>query len=98
MAVATTIYEIDSSVEEDRPWINFDHPDNARQDWMMINAIIDNQLSVEGPLPIEVTVDSPVALDWDFYLLPGTPGMISERALHLLLPFASNHFRFMELR
>jgi hypothetical protein len=69
MTTRVSIYEIDSSVGEDRPWIDFELPDNARQDWMMINNAIDNQSPIEGPLPIEVTVNSVDALKWDYLIL-----------------------------
>jgi len=94
----TDVYELDCSVEEDRPFIDFEQPENARQDWGMINEMIDDRVAVERPISIVITVGSPDALDWDFYMLPGTLGVVSRRAREVLAPFANRHFDFIELR
>src|SRR5438045_8330286 len=93
----TVIFELDCSVEPDRPFIDFELSQNSRQDWAMVNTVIDEQMPVEKALPIEITLGSRTALEWDWYMLPGTMGLISLRARDLLKPFSNNHFDFVEL-
>ena len=92
------ICQIESTLEEDRPWIDFELPENSSQNWELVDDIFRDRATVEGPLPVEVRVNHPEALEWDYYSIPGTSGAFSHRAWLLLSPVARTHFSFYELR
>lgn len=88
------IFRLGSSLEQDRPQIDFELPENAKLDWDLINQVLDGRVSNENALPINIIVNSTEATKWDFF---GIPGIFSQRAHDLLLPFATNHFAFCKL-
>ena len=94
---AMAIYSMRPSFEEDRPDIDFEHPDNGGADWDMVNEVIDGEIRVAAYSPFHLTVDSPDATAWDFYSIPGTMDLMSQRAVELLSPVASKHFAFLEV-
>ena len=95
MAFATRVYELRYSIEEDRPMGDFQDPVNKAINWRIprVDATEEERMQYE---PFHVIVRCSDALDWDFYSVPGTLGLFSQRAMQVIYPFASQHFVFLE--
>lgn len=75
-----TVYECRPSYEDDRPQIDFENVMTAENDWLKIGEVLDGQRrSEEFPSNVSVHVDAPHAADWDFFMVPGTRGLCSQR-------------------
>ncbi|MDB5345308.1 MAG: hypothetical protein JWP89_3685 [Schlesneria sp.] len=74
------IYECRTSLEEDRPEIDFRDPINRRNDWLLIGDVIDGSRPLSDfPVNVKVRVAYPDATHWDFYQDGGMRGLISQR-------------------
>lgn len=98
MARAMQVYDLSYSIEKGRPEIDFDDAANSSIDWSLVPEIDPDKESLKRYRPFEVTIHRTDALDWDYYSNAGTLGLLSERAMELLRPLASQYFMFLEAK
>jgi hypothetical protein len=82
MQVAKKIFEIQSSLEETRPEIDYEK--NSQIDWLLASECLDGTKPASEYLSININIDNSDALEWDYYGCPGTFGLFSEKAVHVL--------------
>jgi hypothetical protein len=92
MTLAKKIYLVGSSLEEDRPLIDFTLRENKRNAWLTVGEVLDGERSVSDYPGVELLVKRSDAPNWDFYSVPGTLGLFSERAIGLFIPYATRFF------
>ncbi|HUQ70003.1 MAG TPA: DUF1629 domain-containing protein [Planctomycetaceae bacterium] len=78
------IYKLRESVEKERPRIDFTLPADGTSayDWESVNHIITSRLPPSEYRPMETLtfeVNRVDAEEWDFYPIPGTFGLVSNR-------------------
>jgi hypothetical protein len=82
MTLATKIYEIGVSLEEDRPQINFEI--QGKIDWALIDECLQGIRPISEYHLINIVMDNESFFEWDYYACPGTLGLWSERAIQIL--------------
>jgi hypothetical protein len=102
------IFEMDRSVEDDRPVIEFDAKPNQGIDWQKLDTILRGQHPVADYDEVQVSISNPDASSWGFYSVPGTLGLISAKAvewigypafhLYELLPAKLNGTRYFFMK
>jgi len=75
----TKVYECRPSVEDDRPQIDFEDPENAKNDWLAVGEVIDGTRPVTEFPTVSVQVSHPGASQWDCYMDGGVRGLFSQR-------------------
>jgi hypothetical protein len=65
------IFECAASSEKDQPEINFNHPVNKQNDWLLIGEILDGIRDTDEYPYIEIYVEDDDATDWDIYFSGG---------------------------
>ena len=66
-----TIFHCRSSSEKDRPEINFSHPVNKQNDWLLIGDILNGDIDTSEYPYVEIFVEDDDATDWDVYFSGG---------------------------
>lgn len=91
------VFIIGSSLEEDRPQVSFEVPQNANcVNWLRTAEVLDGKRDVsEYEIP-HLIVDEPDATSWDFFRCAGTFGIMSTRAVSALRPLAAGSFEFLD--
>jgi len=84
MNAATAVFEVDPSVEDDRPQIDFERPEHANIDWGPFNEIEAGTAPASVYRPVRFFVDESTATSWDLYLVSGTLGLFSERSIETI--------------
>jgi hypothetical protein len=92
MQVARKIFEIQSSLQGNRPEIDYEK--NSKIDWLLVSECLDRTKPASEYLSINISIDNSEALEWDYYRCSGTFGLFSERAVDLL---GNNAFQDFEL-
>ena len=90
------VFLVRPSIEEDRPEINFGRPENKKTDWLLVDQVLRGERREEDYPSILVLVDHPEAERWDYYSVAGTCGLMSQRAVDLLEPYALPYFKFFQ--
>lgn len=94
--MTTRIYNLRPSTEEDRPWVEGNHPENRKNDWLRIDDSARGVRPLDDYVPPRVVVEHPDALKWDYYSSGGLHPYWSARAVELLGPYAKHSFQFLE--
>lgn len=90
------VFIIGSSLEEERPEINFEIAENSScVDWLRTSQILDGKLDVSEYETPRLIVHEPDATNWDFFRCSGTFGIMSKRAVAVLGPFGTGCFDFL---
>jgi hypothetical protein len=74
------VFEVTGSLENDRPELDFENPLNSRNDWGALDEVLRNQREGEVQA-VTLTLAHPEFNKWDYYIVPGTFGLFSQRAL-----------------
>jgi hypothetical protein len=82
MQVAKKIFEILPSLEKARPEIDYEK--NSKTDWLLASECLDGSKPVTECPSIDLSIDHSEALEWDYYGCPGTLGLFSGKAVHVL--------------
>jgi len=90
------IYNIRPSFEDDRIEIDFELEDNSEIDWDVVNQILDDEITRDQYEPFHVVIKDEEALDWDFYSLPGTLGLLSKKAKDIFESYCTDYFEFLD--
>ena len=98
MSVARQVFLLSPSLEDERPEIRFELKENQRADWLSIDEVLRGERPLTDYREPEVVVLDAGAELWDFYLVPGTLGLLSARAVDVLAPFADKHFDVLPAR
>ncbi len=61
------IFQCRASSQEDRPAINFGHPVNMQNDWLLIGSILDGDHNMSEYPYVEIFVADEDATEWDIY-------------------------------
>jgi hypothetical protein len=81
----THIFRIKHSIEEDRPEIDLELPNNGEAiDWLAVGEVLDGDREAEEWPLVSVLVRGRDAIDWDCYGVGGTLGMYSQRAIEAM--------------
>jgi hypothetical protein len=75
----TKVYGCRPSVEDDRPQIDFEDPENGKNDWLAVGEVIDGTRPITEFPPVSVQVSHPEATQWDCYMDGGVRGLFSKR-------------------
>ena len=86
------IYMIRPSTEEDRPRVS----NNSLDFDLMPIGLLREPLKKKWKPP-RWTCEHPDALEWDFFLDYGTPGILSQRAVDALRPYSADYFEYLLL-
>ena len=81
MTQGITIFELDRSIEDERPVIEFDAQINQGVDWQKLDNILRGKVPISEYDEVQVRISRPEASYWGFYSVPGTLGMISATAI-----------------
>lgn len=97
-AVGDDIYQVNFwSAEEERPEIDYGRPENTDGiPWLRIGYVLEGERPAADYEPLRLIVDTPDALEWDTYLVAGTNGLFSKRAVDLVGPYMAEWFEFLE--
>lgn len=95
MDAAKRIYLLSPSIEEDRPKIDFELSANRSVDWGLIDDVAFWGRRLDEYRPFNVVVPDVDACSWDFYDIPGTFGLLSDRAAAVVRPFGPKYFEFL---
>jgi hypothetical protein len=91
------VYRISTSLEEDRPEIDFELSENSDcVDWIQTREILDGSLDVTHYRSPHLIVAASDATEWDFYRCGGTLGVLSKRAVDILRPYGTRCFDYLE--
>ena len=91
-----SVFRMTPSTEETRTVIDFDNERNATIDWRFVGQVLRGKRARSDYAPVDITIDVPDASDWDFYSIPGTHGLISQRAKLLLAEWTYDYIRFFD--
>jgi hypothetical protein len=92
------VFLVEPTVEEDRPLIDFQFEENRSNNWLAIDQVLRGERPIEEYPAAHISVMHKAATEWDFYSVPGTFGLFSQRAVDLLAPYTSDNFDFLEAR
>lgn len=92
MSNTEKIFLVRVSLEEDRPWIDFQMEENRRNDWLLLDEVLRGERPASEYPPVRVIVNHPEAELWDYYSMVGPFGMLSERSALILGSFALPYF------
>ena len=90
------VFLVTPSTEEGRPCIDFTFRQNPENNWLLVDQVLRGERPAKDYPSVLILVDHPEAEAWDLYTVPGTFGLMSERAVDLLLPYASGYFQFFQ--
>jgi hypothetical protein len=92
------IYLVGASIEEERPVIDFTHPDCKKVDWLLIDEVLRGMHPVGECQAVSIPVLVPGANAWSFYSVAGTLGLISRKAVQIIGDSAFQHFQLLSAR
>src|SRR5262249_7441761 len=98
MAKTERVFLVDASSEKGRPVIDFSLPENGRNDWLLVGQVLRGEREEKDYPNVLIFVHHPEAVNWDMYFGGGNFGLMSERAVDLLEPYASDYFKFFQAR
>ena len=108
MSREITIFELDPSVEDDRPVIDFELKANQKNDWQRLDLILRGEKPIADYEEVQISIARPDAGSWGFFSIPGTLGVISSEAverigravfrLYDLLPAQINRAKYFFLK
>jgi hypothetical protein len=81
---ARSVFSVDTSVEEDRPQIDFERERHQAIDWLRVGQVLRKVRPISDFPSISLIVDDPNATIWDFYSVPGTLGLFSDHAIECI--------------
>ncbi len=81
--LTSKIFEVRTSLEDNRPEIDFEIPENVKINWGLIGEYIAGSRPAQEYVPIEITVLSELATEWDFYFFAAPFGLFSARAVDI---------------
>jgi hypothetical protein len=85
------------SKEEERPWINFELPQNGKNiPWREIGEVLDGKMPVSNYKPLRLVVNEEEPEQWHSYNVPGTYGLLSKTAVTLMGSYMTRCFEFLE--
>ena len=73
------VFNCRPSVEDERPKIDFEVPENAKNDWLAVGEVIDGTRPITEFPMVSVQVFHPEATQWDCYMDGGVRGLFSQR-------------------
>jgi hypothetical protein len=82
--LTSKIFEIRTSLEDNRPEIDFELPENGEINWGLIGEYIGGHRPAQEYLPIKITILDKLATEWDFYFFAAPFGMFSAKAVDVL--------------
>jgi hypothetical protein len=88
-----TVYELRPTSDDDRPQIDFQHPRASATPESVSN--LETCATLPSPPPARLFGSGPSTTSWDFFAVPGTLGLFSQRAVELLSPHANGCFGFV---
>jgi hypothetical protein len=88
------VYIVEPSVEETRPQIDFDIPEN-RLDWLWIRKIMIGEHPKDEYRPVRLVIHDSEAEKWDFYRCGGL-SLLSKRATNVFGPCSNRCFEFLD--
>ncbi|MCZ2340646.1 MAG: hypothetical protein LC104_02485 [Bacteroidales bacterium] len=75
-----SIWLLSNSIENDRPEIDFVQVKETNPvDWGLVDDLLHSKVSIEQYTPLNILVEQPEATKYDFYSVPGTLGLVSNR-------------------
>lgn len=90
------VFDCRPSLEDDRPVINFELKENARNDWLTVSKVLDGiEPKSAFPRDIRITVDDPRAWEWDCYFDGGSRGLFSQRFVDVVGSEALQYFSLL---
>jgi hypothetical protein len=78
------VFEVSASTEDYRPSIDFDDRANQGIDWKELDEVLLGQRPIGDYRQPSIFVSCQDAIDWGFYQVPGTLGLISAEAVQLV--------------
>ena len=78
------IYECRPSLEDDRPQIDFELPENCRNDWLAVGEVVDGTRPRSQFPRVVIRVVHPEATKWDCFMDGGVRGLYSNRFLDVV--------------
>jgi hypothetical protein len=90
------VFIVKPSIESERPEIEFGLEFNKRNDWLRVGQVLRGQRDEAEYPKVLILALHPQATAWDFYFSGSVFGLMSERAVDLLEPFAANYFKFFQ--
>lgn len=94
--LAQKVYEVGTSLEEDRPEIDLESPMIAAIDWLQVFDVIRGERPITDYEPVEMLVDAPDATDYHWYMCGG-PQLVSQPLQELIQPHTTL-FEFLAAR
>jgi hypothetical protein len=82
--------------EEERPWIDFNSPENQpQQSWLKIGRILNCEEPLDSYCPFSLVVPEERATEWQSYEIAGTYGMLSTSVIDMIGVHMSQYFDFL---
>jgi hypothetical protein len=97
MAKCTQVFILRPSRQEGRPLIDFTRPENVKNDWLLAGQVLRGEAAEDAYPPLLVLVNHPEAEAYDYYPMPGTSDLMSERAVNVLEPYGLPCFKFFQV-
>jgi hypothetical protein len=91
MSSITKVFQIRTSLEESRPNIDFELPEN-NNNWGLLDEVLRGIRPASDYLAVHITINREKAVEWDFYSCAGTFGLFSQRAINTLGSAAFSDF------
>ena len=82
--LTTKVFEVRTSLEDNRPEIDFEIPENDEINWGLIGEYIGGIKPAQEYSPIKITILNEFATEWDFYFFAAPFGMFSAKAVDIL--------------
>ncbi len=90
-----TVYRLKRSIEDDRPEIDFEIPENQGGAWTIAGEVVRHERKVDDYVPIEVEISGPRATEYHCYMDGIGPGFFSDDVVKVIQPYANNAISFL---
>jgi hypothetical protein len=81
---ASNVFCISTSIEDDRPQVDFEREEHRAIDWLRVGHVLRTKRPISDYPEVSLSVEQPDATEWDFFSVAGTLGLLSDRAIECI--------------